>query len=313
MILRRIFSAQKFISRSKSDCLPLRFIQFRGKNNSNIRLGVVSDDGEHFADLSSQCLFPHSLKQFISSPQWLEEYDSVSCQLNIQSINDDIVLLPPILCPKKIIAVDQVDEIPEHFNVCRKEHNPDLPVFVNKLPSALTGPTSNIVLPRGISEIKCRAQLGVVIGREAFQINARDAFKYIFGYTVTQQIKAVKFENNATDWSKQSLINESSDTFCPIGPTIVHRSLVSDPHDLTVTCAINTELVQCDDTRGMKFRIEFIMEYLTKFISLSPGDIILMGKHERSETYRHECGRAKRGDVIESEIRLIGGLQNFVK
>lgn len=293
------------------DCISLRFIQFRRKNSPSVRFGAISNSGNYFADLSSQCIFPHSFIDFISSPDYFKEMENVLCKLKVEPINDEITLLPPVINPKKIVVVDRDIEQKTKFDVCAKTDS-IVPLFSSKLPSTLTGPTSIIELPDDVTEIRCSTELAVIIGSHAFQVSAREATNFIFGYTVAQRIEAVKFANDG-NCVRQHLISASSDKFCPIGPSIVHHSLIPDPYCLTTTCKINGALVQCDETKGMKFKIANVIEFFTQFISLSPGDIILMGMNELSETYRCDCSQAKRGDVIESEICLIGCLRNVVK
>lgn len=101
------------------------------------------------------------------------------------------------------------------------------------------------------------------------------------------------------------------DTFCPLGPAIVHKSIL-DPRDLKITCKINGELKQSGKTSELIFTIEDIIEQITKCITLKPGDVILTGTPSGVGMHRSPPEFLKPGDVIESEIEKIGKIQNFV-
>lgn len=105
-------------------------------------------------------------------------------------------------------------------------------------------------------------ELAVIIGKEARKVSKANAFDYVFGYTVAQDI-------SARDWQKQRnggqfLIGKSMDTFCPLGPAIVHKSLVADPHNLKITCDINGVQKQSGSTNELIFRIDDIIHLLSQ-------------------------------------------------
>jgi 2-keto-4-pentenoate hydratase/2-oxohepta-3-ene-1,7-dioic acid hydratase in catechol pathway len=151
--------------------------------------------------------------------------------------------------------------------------------------------------------------LAVVIGKKAFHVEKKNAFDYVFGYTVAQDI-------SARDWQKtrnggQFLIGKSMDTFAPLGPAVVHKSCL-DPSDLTIKCSVNNVLKQCGKTSELIFTIEDIIERVTQSITLLPGDVILTGTPAGVGMHRSPPEFLKPGDVIESEIEGIGKLLNTV-
>lgn len=104
--------------------------------------------------------------------------------------------------------------------------------------------------------------MAVIIGKEAKKVSKANAFDHVFGYSVAQDI-------SARDWQKtrnggQFLIGKSMDTFCPLGPSIVHKSLVPDPHKLSITCDINGVRKQTGNTNELIFRIDDIIHLLTQ-------------------------------------------------
>lgn len=111
-------------------------------------------------------------------------------------------------------------------------------------------------------QLDWEVELAVIIGKEARHVSKSNALDHVFGYTVAQDI-------SARDWQKQRnggqfLIGKSMDTFCPLGPAIVHKSLVSDPHNLQVSCNINGVQKQIGNTNELIFRIDDIIHLLSK-------------------------------------------------
>lgn len=107
--------------------------------------------------------------------------------------------------------------------------------------------------------------MGVIIGKEAKHVSKSNAFDHVFGYTVAQDI-------SARDWQKQRnggqfLIGKSMDTFCPMGPAIVHKSHVLDPHNLKISCNINGVQKQMGNTNELIFRIDDIIHLLSKYVN----------------------------------------------
>lgn len=107
-------------------------------------------------------------------------------------------------------------------------------------------------------------ELAVIIGKTAKNVKRNQAMDYVFGYTVAQDI-------SARDWQKlrnggQFLIGKSMDTFCPLGPAVVHKSKISDPHNLRIKCSINGVSKQDSSTSGLIFRIDDIIERLTQWV-----------------------------------------------
>lgn len=108
--------------------------------------------------------------------------------------------------------------------------------------------------------------MAVVIGKEVKYVDRKNAFDCIFGYTVAQDI-------SARDWQKernggQFLMGKSMDTFCPLGPSIVHKSLIPDPHNLAITCNVNGEQKQCGSTSQLIYRIDDIISRLTELVEM---------------------------------------------
>lgn len=285
----------------------MRFVQYKRKNESNEcrYLGVTNDDGSQIKELTGIDCYPSDLKKLIEMGV---NVDEIKAKVeNLKSINTaDVELLPPILEPQKILCVGL--NYRGHCDEQKKEY-PKEPMFFSKYASTLVGPTGNVIAHKITDQIDWEVELAVIIGAKASHVKKENAFDYVFGYTAAQDI-------SARDWQKQRnggqfLIGKSMDSFCPLGPAVVHKSAL-DPSDLTVKCSVNNVLKQCGKTSELIFTIPDIIERVTQSITLLPGDIILTGTPGGVGMHRNPPEFLKVGDVIESEIEGIGKLFNTV-
>lgn len=292
------------------ETVALRFIQFRRKNSPHARLGIVSDDGSRFSDLNIKSVFPRSMTEFLRNDFNANELKIVQdiAHVNIEELPDDLELLSAAISSLKLLSLDYA---PNSSHVGK---GPKI-IIRNKLPTSLTGPTSPIVLPQNVKGIKVRPELAVVIGRDARNVSAASAMDHVFGYSIALNTDTSPCERTQDKFlaASQPILNRSCDAFCPIGPSIVHKSLVPDPYALKAVCKVNETVVCSDITNGFLHPIENIVEFLSKFVTLRCGDVVLLGPpNYRNDMERQasECARA--GDVIRTEIEHIGALRNCV-
>jgi 2-keto-4-pentenoate hydratase/2-oxohepta-3-ene-1,7-dioic acid hydratase in catechol pathway len=231
-----------------------------------------------------------------------QQADKISETISI----NDVELLPPVSNPQKILCIAL-----NYKGHCDEQNKPypKEPVFFSKYASTLVPPHGNIIAHKISQSIDWEVELAVIIGKEARHVEKSKAFDYVFGYSVAQDI-------SARDWQKQKnggqfLIGKSMDTFCPLGPCIVHKSAI-DPSDLKITCSLNGNLKQSGRTSELIFKIEDIIEQVTKCITLQPGDVILTGTPSGVGMHRNPPEYLKPGDVLESEIENIGKIINKV-
>jgi len=286
----------------------LRFIQYQRKNDSRLRLGAVSQDGTAIIELSGGSCVSNSMLSFLQQSISAQEIqDKLKCML-VQKVTDDIKLLPPITNPGKIVCVGL-----NYMDHCQEQNAPvpKEPVFFSKLSSSVIGPRDCIIANQQARRLDYEVELAVIIGRICQDVPIYRALDHVFGYSVAQDI-------TARDWQKpnrnggQWFIGKSMDTFCPLGPTIVHRSLIPDVQDLQLTTCVNGETRQCGYTRDMIFSIDEIICRLSRLITLYPGDIILTGTPAGVGAFRKPPEFLKPGDCIETHIHNIGTLRNLV-
>lgn len=151
---------------------------------------------------------------------------------------------------------------------------PSEPVLFFKATSAISGPNDDVIIPRNSRKTDWEVELGVVIGREARYVSEATAMDHVAGYCVINDLSEREFQlERGGQWVK----GKSADTFGPIGPWLVTKDEVADPHNLSIWLDLDGRRIQNSSTRMMIFRIPFLVSYISQFMSLQPGDIISTG------------------------------------
>ncbi|MBL8270837.1 fumarylacetoacetate hydrolase family protein, partial [Steroidobacter sp.] len=151
---------------------------------------------------------------------------------------------------------------------------PPEPVVFFKATTAITGANDYVRLPRGSSKTDWEVELGVVVGRRASYVTVADAMDYVGGYCVVNDVSERDFQlQRSGQWVK----GKSCDTFAPLGPWLVTRDEVPDPHALRMTLAVNGRRYQNGSTATMIYKVPFLISYLSEFMTLEPGDVISTG------------------------------------
>jgi 2-keto-4-pentenoate hydratase/2-oxohepta-3-ene-1,7-dioic acid hydratase in catechol pathway len=216
-----------------------------------------------------------------------------------------VQLLAPIPRPPKMVFVGRNynDHIAETAAA-----RPAYPSSFSKLPSNVIGPDATILLPAMSSKVDFEAELAIVIGRPASRVAIGDAYKYIAGYTIANDVCArdVQLEQN------QLTLAKNFRTFAPMGPVIRTADDVPDPKNLGIRLWLNGELMQDGSTAEMVFAIDEILSFLSSAIDFEPGDVISTGTPAGVGYARTPPIFLKDGDDIRIEIDGLGCLQNSV-
>ncbi|MBQ4092993.1 MAG: fumarylacetoacetate hydrolase family protein [Firmicutes bacterium] len=208
---------------------------------------------------------------------------------------NEVRLLSPVMPSKAIClglnyrthAEELGYEIPKH------------PAFFMKPSSAVIGTGEHIIYPHVlVTQMDYEGELAVVMGRTARHIEAEDAAYYILGYTVANDVTARNLQPMNGQWT----ISKSFDTFLPVGPWVETKL---DPSNLDITLCVNRQVRQQANTSDMIFSIPEVVSYLSKVMTLNPGDLILMGTPSG-------VGELRAGDFVTVEIEGIGRLENKV-
>jgi 2-keto-4-pentenoate hydratase/2-oxohepta-3-ene-1,7-dioic acid hydratase in catechol pathway len=187
---------------------------------------------------------------------------------------------------------------------------PEIPVFFTKATTTVNGPFDDVPRHRAAtSQVDWEAELGVIIGRAGRNIAAKDALSHVFGYTVINDITARDLQQRHHQWFK----GKSLDGSCPMGPVVVTAVEFGDPQNKRISLRLNGVTKQDARTSDMIFNVATIIEWLSKGLTLEPGDIIATGTPEGVGMGRTPQEWLQDGDVVETEIQGIGVMRNVVR
>lgn len=151
---------------------------------------------------------------------------------------------------------------------------PPEPVVFNKWTSAICGPNDDVIIPRDSTKTDWEVELGVVIGKEARYVSEAEAMNHVAGYCVVNDVSEREFQlQRSGTWDK----GKGCDTFGPLGPWLVTPDEIADPHALDLWLEVDGHRYQDGNTRTMVYQIPFLISYLSRFMSLQPGDVISTG------------------------------------
>jgi 2-keto-4-pentenoate hydratase/2-oxohepta-3-ene-1,7-dioic acid hydratase in catechol pathway len=207
---------------------------------------------------------------------------------------DDVRLLAPVL-PSKLVCVGK--NYAAHAAEFGMEV-PEEPLLFLKPSTAVIGPNEPIQLLPISKRVDYEGELAVVIGRIARDIRAEDAYRYILGYTCANDVTLRDLQHTDDQWARA----KGFDGSCPLGPWI---ETDVDPTDVAVETRLNGDVRQNARSTDMVFGVATLLEYITAFMTLLPGDAILTGTPEG-------VGRLSPGDVVEVEVEGVGTLRNEV-
>jgi len=227
----------------------------------------------------------------------VENFDSLSSDLQLLAASEDGIavsdtqLLAPLGRPDKIVAMGA--------NYLENTDGPALPIFsFFKSQDSVIGPGDTVVLPdSGARVYHHEAEMVVVIGKEARNVPESEAMDYVFGYTAGIDVSG---RHPAVP---RSLFGKSHDTFCPLGPCIVTKDEIPDPHDLQVKLWVDGSLRHDFSTSDMGHRIPECIAFVSATTVLRPGDIIMTGTNHQG------IGPLQDGDKVELDIEKIGRYQ----
>ena len=216
---------------------------------------------------------------------------------------DEAMLAPCVPRPSKIFGVGL--NYREHAREAGLEL-PKQPMVFAKFPNCLAGPCADVVLTG--SRVDYEVELVVVVGRRGRRIAQARALDHVAGYCAGQDIsdRALQFADRPPQFS----LGKSADTYGPIGPAVVSLDAFPDPDDLSIRCEVNGETMQDDRTSGMIFSVAELLEHLSRYCTLEPGDLVFTGTPAGVGAVRDPRRYLKPGDVVTSSIEGVGSLRN---
>lgn len=253
----------------------MKIIRFSETNGDDARFGILKDSTVHEAEG--------------------DLFSGLTAGAEVGNIAD-VTLHAPIQ-PGKVMAIglNYVDHVTE---LDKTRELPTSPVVFMKPQSAVIGPDQEIKLVNPENPTHYEAELVVVIGKTATDVSEADALDYVLGYTAGNDVSDRTVQYEGGQWIR----GKGYDTYLPLGPVIETELDISD---LRVQSRLNGEQRQSESTKSLIFSIPFLISFVTKGLTLNPGDIIMTGTP-------HGVGPMKAGDVIEVEVEGIGILRNPV-
>ena len=180
---------------------------------------------------------------------------------------------------------------------------PPEPIVFNKHTSSICGPNDNVMLPEGSVSTDWEVELGVVIGKRCRHVAEADALSHVAGYCLVNDVSERDFQiRRAGQWTK----GKSADTFGPIGPWLVTRDEIPDPQALDMFLDLNGRRMQTGNTRTMIFGVAFIIHYLSRFMTLVPGDVITTGTPPGVGMGMKPAVYLKPGDIMRLGVQGLG-------
>ncbi len=216
-------------------------------------------------------------------------------------------LLAPVLRPGKIVGVGR--NYGEH---AREVGGPkqDAPRIFLKPASSVAPPGCAVRVPAAVLKPDWEAELGVVIGRAARNVPEARALEHVAGYTVLDDVSAREFQFDISP--PQTSFAKGMDGFCPMGPWLATPEEVGEPWALGVRCWLNSELVQDGNTRDMVFPVPALISYLSRFMTLEPGDVIATGTPAGVGAFRDPPRWLRPGDRLRMEVERVGVLEHSI-
>jgi len=283
----------------------MRLVTFISPNQGP-RLGALLSD-EKVIDLNiADPRLPENILDFlkIGRPAFDIAQDAVTQQLStaIQSINS-LQFLAPVPQPSKIICMGH--NYLDHIGIGRTAPAED-PNFFCKTANTVIGPNQPIVIPAATEQVDYEAELAVVIGKNTSCVDETEALDYVAGYTIFNDVSARDYQKRTSQW----FLGKSFDTFGPMGPSLVTKDEIPDPHALDLSLSLNGQEMQHTSTANMIFSIAFQISYLSQVMTLVPGDILSTGTPTKTELAKSLPPFMKPGDVVSIYIEKIGELTN---
>ncbi|XP_064630743.1 fumarylacetoacetate hydrolase domain-containing protein 2-like [Lineus longissimus] len=274
-------------------------------------LGVELSLGGDVVNLvASDPSLPNNMREFLEGGvETMDKAERAVSSASEKTVvkRTDLKLLPPITNPEKIFIIGM-----NYAGHCEEQNvkQPREPIVSGKFANAIAGPFDDIIYNDETEEMDWEVELGIVIGKAGKNIKESDAMDHVVGYTVCNDVSAREWQmkRNGRQW----LLSKTFDTYCPLGPAIVTKESLSDPHNLGLRCRVNGVTKQDSNTSDLIFKTPRLLAHISKFLTLKPGDIILTGTPSGVGFTRDPPEFLKRGDIFETEIDEIGTLINKI-
>jgi 2-keto-4-pentenoate hydratase/2-oxohepta-3-ene-1,7-dioic acid hydratase in catechol pathway len=287
------------------------------------RLGFVHNnliiDMEDFGEISN---FPLPIDMLDLIDMGFEVIEEITEMINetreidfeqIGYTFEEVDILAPIQRPRKNIigiGLNYTEHVAESARTLDTTGKlPQKPIIFSKPPTTVTGTNTNILMnPKLTQQLDWEVELAVIIGKKGKYVPKKDALDYVFGYTVINDISARDCRREG-----QWIVSKGQDTFAPMGPYLVTKDEIPNPHNLNLSLKLNGIEKQNSNTKFLLFNINDLIEDLSTVFTLEPGDIIATGTPSGVGAGRNPQEWMWDGDVVEATVEGIGTIINTVK
>ncbi|WP_127534097.1 fumarylacetoacetate hydrolase family protein [Paenibacillus kobensis] len=286
--------------------------------NGQVKLGVLTAAGVVDIEAAAQTFeiqVPSDIHELIEGgPAALAAASAVAAQA-VEIRSDRYILpestiqyAPSVTKPAKMICVGL------NYRKHAEETNapiPEYPILFNKFSNTLASHGDTVLLPKTSKEVDYEAELVIVIGKRAKDVPEEQALDYVFGYSNSNDLSARDLQMRTHQW----MLGKCCDGFTPLGPYLVTADEIGDPNSLAIGCKVNGEVRQSSNTSDMIFNCKEIVSYISRHMTLEPGDIILTGTPEGVVLGYPVDKRVylQDGDVVTIEIEKLGSLTVTMK
>lgn len=186
----------------------------------------------------------------------------------------------------------------------------ETPRIIFKAPSSVTAPGAAVPRPAAVTKLDFEAELAIVIGAYGKDVQESDALSMVAGYTILNDLSAREFQFDVSP--PQTTFAKSMDGFAPMGPWLVTRDEIADPQSLDVSCWLNGVRMQHGHTANMLFPVAILISYLSRFMTLEPGDVITTGTPAGIGAFRQPPVYLQPGDRLRFEVSRVGAMEHLI-
>ncbi len=301
----------------------MKLLTYTTKDNNESRLGFIHNnqviDMQDFGDISNFPL-PNDMLDLIDMgfeviseiTELISEtpenfFEEIAYEMN------EVVFMAPIEKPRKNIigiGLNYTEHVAESARTLDTTGKlPQKPIIFSKPPTTVTATNTNVLLNRNLTnQLDWECELAVIISKKGKYVPKSEALDYVFGYTVINDISARDCRREG-----QWIVSKGQDTFAPMGPILVTKDEIENPHNLNLSLKVNGVEKQNSNTQFMLFNINDLIEDLSTVFTLEAGDIIATGTPAGVGAGRSPQEWLNDGDVIEATVEGIGTITNTVK
>ncbi|NIB38355.1 fumarylacetoacetate hydrolase family protein [Pseudomaricurvus alkylphenolicus] len=270
-------------------------------------MGVVKDDG--IVDLKALIPgFDGGMIELLQSESTLAAINERLAAADITLSLKDVTLEAPLTNPRKFLAIGMNYQKHAEEAKAKGITPPEHQLWFNKQVSCITGPFNDVELPTVSEQLDYEVELAFVIGKRCRHVKVEDAADVIAAYTVCNDVSVRDWQLRVQTWT----MGKSFDTHGPIGPWLVTKDEISDPHTLDLKCYVNGELRQSSNTSDLIHDCYQMVEHLSTVMTLEPGDIIATGTPSGVGVAMQPPQFLKVGDVVRCEVENIGYIENTI-